>query len=198
MNLLIENLVKLQSIELERARHVLAVDDGLEARAANQEALFVERQERAGVDLVLGRLAPHVPVGLQEAERSLNSTIQIDLDGIPLKTTLRLILKQLRLDYYVEDGSLVITSEDTAEKRMPPALRKKVEQAKRGELTSSEMKELIEVFKLRKELLRMTAEAPPGSNGDPTAELLNEVRQLVQILRAAKEGKKIPGGAGLQ
>ena len=138
------------------------------------------------------------PVGLQEAERSLNSTIQIDLEGVPLKTTLRLILKQLGLAYYVEDGYLVIASEDAAEKRMPPALRKKVEQAKRGELTASEMKELIEVFKLRKEVLRMAAEAPPGSNGDPTAELLDEIRQLVQILRAEKEGKKIPGGAGLQ
>ena len=28
------------------------------------------------------------PLGLQEAERSLNSTVTIDLEGVPLKTTL--------------------------------------------------------------------------------------------------------------
>ena len=39
------------------------------------------------------------PIGLQEAERSLNSTVQIDLEGVPLKTTLRLGLTQLGLDY---------------------------------------------------------------------------------------------------
>ena len=27
------------------------------------------------------------PVGLQEAERSINSTIQIDLEGVPLRRT---------------------------------------------------------------------------------------------------------------
>ncbi len=52
------------------------------------------------------------PVGLQEAERSLNSTVQIDLEGIPLKTTLALCLEQLGLAYYVKDGYLRITNED--------------------------------------------------------------------------------------
>jgi hypothetical protein len=50
------------------------------------------------------------PKGLQEAEKSLNSTIQIDLEGVPLKTTLRLILKQLDLAYCVRDGVLIISS----------------------------------------------------------------------------------------
>ncbi len=52
------------------------------------------------------------PIGLQEAERSLNSTVQIDLEGVSLKTTLRLCLKQLGLDYSVKDGYLWITIED--------------------------------------------------------------------------------------
>jgi hypothetical protein len=52
------------------------------------------------------------PVGLQEAERSLNSTVEIDLEGVPLRTTLRLCLKQLGLMYEVEHGYLRITSED--------------------------------------------------------------------------------------
>jgi hypothetical protein len=52
------------------------------------------------------------PIGLQEAERSMNSTVQIDLEGVPLKETLRLCLKQLGLTYKVRDGHLRITSED--------------------------------------------------------------------------------------
>src|SRR5262249_31468700 len=57
------------------------------------------------------------PIGLQEAERSLNSTIQIDLEGVPLKTTLRLMLKQLGLAYTVKDGFMIITSEDSEDQQ---------------------------------------------------------------------------------
>ena len=57
------------------------------------------------------------PIGLQEAERSLNSTVQIDLEGVPLKTTLRLILKQLGLAYTVKDGFMMITSEDSEDQQ---------------------------------------------------------------------------------
>ncbi len=52
------------------------------------------------------------PLGLQEAERSLNSTVPMDLEGVPLKATLRLCLKQLGLVFRVQDGYLRITSED--------------------------------------------------------------------------------------
>ncbi len=50
------------------------------------------------------------PVGLQEAEKTLTSPITLDLEGIPLKTSLRLILKQLGLTYTVKDGLMTITS----------------------------------------------------------------------------------------
>lgn len=53
-----------------------------------------------------------VPSGLEETERSLNSTITIDLENVPLKTTLRLLLKQLGLAYGVKDGRLIIHSEE--------------------------------------------------------------------------------------
>ncbi len=50
------------------------------------------------------------PMGLQQAERSLNSTVIMDLAGVPLKTSLRLILKQLGLAYCIRDGVLIISS----------------------------------------------------------------------------------------
>jgi tetratricopeptide (TPR) repeat protein len=51
------------------------------------------------------------PVGLQEAEKTMTSPITLDLEGVPLKTTLRLLLKQLGLTYTVKDGMLTITSD---------------------------------------------------------------------------------------
>jgi len=50
------------------------------------------------------------PKGLKEAEKTLTSTVSIDLEGVPLKTTLRLALKQLDLAYCVRDGVLIISS----------------------------------------------------------------------------------------
>jgi tetratricopeptide (TPR) repeat protein len=57
------------------------------------------------------------PLGLQEAERSLNSTVTMDLEGVPLKTTLKLMLKQIGLAYTVKGGFLMITSEDSEDQQ---------------------------------------------------------------------------------
>jgi hypothetical protein len=54
------------------------------------------------------------PVGLQEAEKSMTSTVVIDLEGVALKTSLRLCLKQLGLAYNIRDGVLLFTSEESA------------------------------------------------------------------------------------
>lgn len=59
------------------------------------------------------------PIGLQEAERSMNSMVQIDLEGVPLRTTLGLCLEQLGLAYEVENGYLRIVSEDSSGNRSP-------------------------------------------------------------------------------
>jgi hypothetical protein len=50
------------------------------------------------------------PIGLQEAEKSLSTSLEIDLEGAPLRTSLRLSLVQIGLDYQVRDGLLFITS----------------------------------------------------------------------------------------
>jgi RNA polymerase sigma factor (sigma-70 family) len=50
------------------------------------------------------------PVGLEELEQAMiASRVTVDLAGIPLRTTLRLLVKQLFLDYYIDDGLLIIT-----------------------------------------------------------------------------------------
>jgi RNA polymerase sigma factor (sigma-70 family) len=51
------------------------------------------------------------PHGLKDADVTMASTVRhMDLEGIPLKTTLRLMLKQLGLAYCVRDGVLIISS----------------------------------------------------------------------------------------
>jgi hypothetical protein len=48
------------------------------------------------------------PVALNKAEKTMMSRVTLDVEGVPLKTTLWLMLKQLGLDYVVEDGMLKI------------------------------------------------------------------------------------------
>jgi hypothetical protein len=89
------------------------------------------------------------PIGLQEAEKSLTSTIQMDLEGVPLRRTLQLALQQLGLTYRVFDGMLFVSSEqaDSNLAYEPIPIEEKIDQAQRGELTLSEMKDLQEVLK---------------------------------------------------
>lgn len=48
------------------------------------------------------------PVGLQEAEQSESSPVTINLEGVPLKRAMKLLLKQLGLSYSVEGGVMTI------------------------------------------------------------------------------------------
>lgn len=48
------------------------------------------------------------PAGLQRADKTMSSPVTIDVEGVPLWTTLRLVLKQLGLTYSVEGGLLTI------------------------------------------------------------------------------------------
>jgi hypothetical protein len=50
------------------------------------------------------------PKGLEEAGVTPQSPVEIDVEGVPLKTTLRLALKQVGLAYCVKDGLLMISS----------------------------------------------------------------------------------------
>ena len=54
--------------------------------------------------------------GLQQAGKSLQSTVSIDVEGAPLMTTLRLLLEQLGLAYTIEDGLVVISSSEVIQK----------------------------------------------------------------------------------
>ncbi len=141
------------------------------------------------------------PTGLQEAERSLNSTVQMDLEGIPLRRTLQLLLAQLELAYYVEDGILHITSQDSADQfaltRKPSQIMSRVERATRGELTLDEMKQLIEELKIRETVMKLGAGDPTKAEREPNegdvkrnheqmALLVKEMREVIELLKSQK------------
>ena len=153
------------------------------------------------------------PVGLQEAERSLNSTVQLDLEGIPLRRTLQLMLTQLGLAYFVEDGLLVITSEDSAGNHLPPSMRgasplkEKMEKTERGELTLEEIEDFLKYLQTRESILKQGLHISEGRNaGGISAEskvetkpkqdqmelLLKEMRELIEQLKAERQAKKAP------
>ncbi len=145
------------------------------------------------------------PLGLQEAERSLNSTIQMDLEGVPLRRTLQLLLTQLGLVYFVEDGMIVITSEESEQGGLPPSMRQqtpilaRAAQAERGELTQAEMEELIELFKVRTTVMKYasgegqsTHEEGMKRDREQMNLLLKELRELIEQLKAERQAKKVP------
>jgi hypothetical protein len=153
------------------------------------------------------------PLGLQEAERSVNSTVTIDLEGVPLRRTLQLILAQLGLVYYVEDGMLYITSEGSEQMPLHPSIRRpsrlmeKLDKVEKGEASIDEMSELTNLLKARAEVLKLNKEAsslsvrggnaeagaaanPGGPNREQIDSLLKEIRELIGLLKAERQGKK--------
>jgi hypothetical protein len=77
------------------------------------------------------------PTGLEEVQKQTTSPVKhLDLEGVPLKTTLRLALKQLGLAYCVRDGVLIISS--------PQAIFDELRQAQQELDTTKELKELGE------------------------------------------------------
>ena len=56
------------------------------------------------------------PIGLEEAENSLTSTVTIELSGVPLAKALGLALEQVDLAYIVKDDVLIISSPRSIER----------------------------------------------------------------------------------
>ena len=145
------------------------------------------------------------PIGLNEAERTETSPVSIDLDGVPLRRTLQLALKQIGLKYFVDDGILVITSADSSDTSFEPStpepspLLELQERARRGELDVDEMKELVEKLKLIKELDALE-EVPPGEflnigekaggsasmTSEQAGALLQQMKELAETLKSAR------------
>jgi hypothetical protein len=101
------------------------------------------------------------PASLAENDRTMQSPVTMSLEGIPLETTLRLLLKQLGLAYEVQkDGLLIISSEANPDGPLDPMARIL------DELTALR----AEVAALRREVsvLRAPAESQAPRGGTPS------------------------------
>ena len=148
------------------------------------------------------------PLGLQEADKTMTSPISLDLEGIPLRRTLQLALQQIGLVYFVDDGILVITSQESEDKRMrptsiePPPFGTKKDKLERGEMTVEEMKTFVEELKVRTEIMKQlrdlhdiesTLDNPNRVHAvvaEQPAALLKVVKELVDQLKADREKTK--------
>ncbi|MEJ7638926.1 MAG: sigma factor-like helix-turn-helix DNA-binding protein [Singulisphaera sp.] len=95
------------------------------------------------------------PVGLHEAEKTMTSPVTMDLEGVPLRRTLYLLLDQLGLTYQVDDGIVFITAKFGETKRLPSGptpFMLMQDRAERGEMDAAERKEYIEMLKDMKEI----------------------------------------------
>jgi hypothetical protein len=151
------------------------------------------------------------PLGLQEADKTLTSPVQLDLEGVPLRRTLQLALQQLGLVYFVDDGLLVITSAEAEDKQLrptsiePPPFVKKQQKAERGEMNIKEMKEFVDELKVRTEVMKqLRALDDLGGMGggmygghavktDQVAALLKEMKALVDQIKAEREKARKDG-----
>jgi hypothetical protein len=91
----------------------------------------------------------------------------MDLEGVPLRRTLQLMLKQLDLAYFVEDGALCVTSLKSMGRfdptmHEPSPIMERVKKAERGELSSTEVKDLVELLKSQAEARRLAVAAVEG------------------------------------
>ncbi len=56
------------------------------------------------------------PIGLAQVDKSMKSTVRdFQIEGVPLRTTLKLLLRQLDMTYVLSDGLLRITSNESAD-----------------------------------------------------------------------------------
>ena len=63
------------------------------------------------------------PLELGEAEKTMDSPVAIDIEGVPLATSLGLLLKQLGLKYDVLDEGIVRITAETDENTAPPSVQ---------------------------------------------------------------------------
>jgi len=150
-----------------RSRRILAKLEDLVPMSFLEETPLEEvlkhvKQATASPELADGIPIYVDPIGLQEAEKSMTSTVRnMDLKGVPLRRTLQLLLKQLDLIYFVEDGILCITSGESGDQGLGPCmgepspLMEKTGKAERGELTLKEMKDLVEMLKTLKQIEKL-------------------------------------------
>jgi hypothetical protein len=118
-----------------------------------RDVLAYVRKATEGPGLPKGIIIYVDPEGLRDSDKTMDSTVSIDLEELPLKTTLDLLLRQLYLYYRIQDGLMIISSRISYDYVTPLSIME--EKADRGELNRLQYKQLIEALTLRNEVRRL-------------------------------------------
>ena len=109
------------------------------------------------------------PAGLEEAERTMNSTVHLNLEGISLRRGIGLMLGQLGLAFAVDDGLLIISTEgrmaglkEAGQSRPPSPFMVIQEKLDRGEYSTKELEDLKKQLTLKNEVERLIQGEMPG------------------------------------
>jgi hypothetical protein len=78
-------------------------------------AIQTIKKETRGPDFPDGIPIYVDPVGLQESEKTMDSPVELEVTGVPIRTSLGLMLDQLGMKYMIKDGLLLITNSFTLE-----------------------------------------------------------------------------------
>jgi hypothetical protein len=115
---------------------------------------------------------PVPPAGINEEEKTswyeklMKTPITMNLEGVPLRRTLKLVADQLEMGYGIKDGMVMFTAPDmrlqnwhellVMEESFPQSspLDLEVERARRGELTPSELDQLNERLRAIEEVTK--------------------------------------------
>jgi hypothetical protein len=97
---------------------LMALDQPFDAKLIPRPtlALLLQEIKRVTTNGVLWDGIPFFvdPIGLQEAGRTMNSPVTVSSKGVPIRKALEDALGQPKLDYFVRDGFLLITSKESA------------------------------------------------------------------------------------
>jgi hypothetical protein len=108
------------------------------------------------------------PAGLEMVEKTMQSPVRMDLTGIPLRRTLKLVADQLGMGYGVKDGMITFFAPDFQRRNwrelfiVEPGgpfpettpLQLLVEKAERGEMSDDELQKLNEQLKAIEDVSR--------------------------------------------
>jgi hypothetical protein len=137
------------------------------------------------------------PVGLQEAEKTMTSPVQMDLEGVPLRRTLQLLLAQLGLFYTVEDGMIFITAQSSEQTPLEPSVRRPSpfvelqDKLRGGELSAEQTKAFLAMLKDRVEAERLFREMLDVSAVGDRARQLDSARKEVDWAKKVQETKAL-------
>jgi hypothetical protein len=138
----------------------------------------------------------------------MTSPVSLDLDGVPLRRTLQLALSQLGLVYFVDDGILVITSQESEDQGLRPTsagpspFMSKQDKAERGEMSIEELEKFSEELKVRTEVMKQlnvlqNLELRGGDGqrvkNDQVDALIKEMKTLIDQIKSERQKAKTEG-----